>query len=386
MPNLNEALETIDSKFNEFKGDFEALSERLDEFESRANNQQRRPNQGYQVADASAGTEKETDQCKDEIEATKRYLQTGSTAEFEKRGLSISGDSGTKGGAMVVPALSNELDKLLEAYNPLRANCTVVNVESTTYDKLVSTGGTAAARKKELDTRTETAAPNLSKVSIPLYELSAYPMTTNELLSSSSFDVMAWLSEEVASAMATTENQELINGTGSTDGQMQGILTYTQSTDPDSTRTFGELQYTETASATAIAADELISVIYSLAQPYRASAKWYMSTEAIEAARKLKDSNGAYIWRDPIGEGQTPMLGGYEVVEVAALETLAATNVPVFFGDLNKAYHIADNLRHRFIITDQVTKPGWTKVFVSTMSGGGIVDSNAIKLLKMAAA
>jgi HK97 family phage major capsid protein len=80
------------------------------------------------------------------------------------------------------------------------------------------------------------------------------------------------------------------------------------------------------------------------------------------------------------------MLGGYEVVEVAALETLAATNVPVFFGDLNKAYHIADNLRHRFIITDQVTKPGWTKVFVSTMSGGGIVDSNAIKLLKMAAA
>lgn len=354
MPNLNATLETIDTKFNEFKGDFEKLTERLDDFETRARNEQRRPfSKEYQTAIGSGDLET-PEQTRKEIEATKRYLQTGSIAEFEKRGLSITGDSGTKGGAMVVPALSNSLDKLLEAYNPLRANCTVVNVESTTYEKLVSTGGTAALRKKELDARTETTAPNLAKVSIPLYELSAYPMTTNELLSSSSFDIMAWLSEEVASAMATTENQELISGTGSTGGQMQGILTYTQSTDPDSTRTFGHLQYKEAASTTAFTSDELIGVIYSLSQPYRANAKWYMSTEAIEAARKLKDGNGAYIWRDPIGEGQTPMLGGYPVVEVAALETLAAGNVPLFFGDLVKAYHIADNLRHRFIVSDQM--------------------------------
>lgn len=382
MPNLNEVIETIDSKFSDFKGDFEAITKRLDSVEERALAMRRPiPSDGE-----ARTTEQEQTQTRNEINAITHYIRTGSTSEYEKRGLSISGDSGTKGGAMVVPALSAEIDRLLEAYNPLRANCSVVNIESSSYDKLVSVGGTQAVRKKELDARTETTAPNLAKVSIPLYELSAYPMTTNELLSSSSFDVMAWLSEEVAQAMATTENAELISGTGSTDGEMQGILTYPQAATADGVRAFGTLQTTTTASASAFTADELITVIYTLSQPYRANAKWYMSTEAIEAARKLKDSQGSYLWRDGLSSGQAATLAGYEVVEVAALESLAAGNTPLFFGDLAKAYHIADNLRHRFVITDQLTKPGWTKVFVSSMSGGGIVDSNAIKLLKMAAA
>ncbi len=386
MTDINTALSAIDTKFNEFKSHVETLQNQIDSIESRTGDP-RRPRQADSSARAGGGQQvSDAETRQNEIEATAHYLRTGSKAEFESRGLSITGDSGTKGGAMVVPALSNDIDRLLTAYNPIRANCTVVNVESNSYEKLVSTGGTAAARKKELDARTETTAPNLSKVTIPLYELSAYPMTTNELLSSSSFDVTAWLTNEVAEAFSTTENDEFINGTGSTDGQAKGILTYTQATNPDSTRTFGELQYTLAASATAFTADELISVIYTLAQPYRMNAKWYMSTEAIEAARKLKDGNGSYIWRDPIGEGQTPMLGGFPVVEVSALESLAIDNVPVIFGDMKKAYHIADNLRHRFMVTDQITKPGWTKVFVATMSGGGVVDSNAIKLLKMAAA
>lgn len=378
MPNLNEITETLDSKFKEFKGGIEEMHARMDLIEGSLGGDSRRP--------IYSAEEKKPDAELDQREAFSHYIRTGSLDEYKQRGLSITGDSGSKGGQAVIPALSNEIDRLLTAYNPLRANCTVVNVESNTYEKLVSIGGTAAARKKELDTRTETTAPNLSKVSIGLYELSAYPMTTNELLSSSSFDIMGWLRDEIAEAIATTENQELIDGTGASDGEMEGILTYTQSTDPDSTRAFGELQYTETASPTALTGDELISVIYQLAQPYRMNAKWYMSTEAIEAARKLKDSNGSYIWRDPIGEGQSATLGGFEVVEVAALQNLAATNVPIFFGDLAKAYHIADNQRHRFVITDQLTQPGWTKVFFSTMSGGGLVDSNAIKLLRMAAA
>lgn len=376
MPNLNESMEVIEAKFTEFKTDVGALSARLNEIENKA----RRPISGEA---RMAGDE--VNQRAIEIEATKSFIRTGNPAEFEKRGLSIGGDGGSKGGALVVPALSNEIDKLLNAYNPLRSNCTVVNVESNSYEKLVSTGGTAAVRKKELDNRTETTAPNLAKVAIPLFELSAYPMTTNELLSSSSFDVMQWLSEEVAQAIATTENAELISGTGETDGQMKGILTYPQAATADGVRAFGTLQFTQATSAVAITADELITVVYSLSQPYRANAKWYMSTEAIEAARKLKDGNGAYIWRDGLSSGQAATLAGYEVVEVSALQSLAASNVPVFFGDLAKAYHIADNMRHRFIITDQITKPGWTKVFVSTMSGGGVIDSNAIKLFKMGA-
>lgn len=372
---IEQVKEIIEGQFKQLRNEFGELEERIECVELDSVGDSRRPMHDG-VASNSPDSEKQ-------LAATANYLRTGEVDRLEKREISITGPDGS--GVMVVPTLSQTIDRLLKDLNPIRANATVVDVPSNSYEKLVSVGGTQALRKKERDARGVTNTGTLSKVTINLYEMSALPSITNEMLSSTNFDVVGWLNQEVADAIATTENDEFINGTGATDGEAQGILTYPTATTADGVRAFGTLQEVVSGTDGDFDTDNLITVIYALGQAYRANAKWYMSTSAIELARKLKDLQGNYMWNDSIAVGQPPTLAGYPVVEVAGLPAVATDSTPVIFGDMSKAYHIADNQRHRTMIVDRITQPGWTKVFTAMMSGGGLVDSNALKLLTLSA-
>ena len=46
------------------------------------------------------------------------------------------------------------------------------------------------------------------------------------------------------------------------------------------------------ASATAVTADEMIDLFYSLKAPYRKKSVWVLNDSTIKSIRKLKDSNG----------------------------------------------------------------------------------------------
>ncbi|MCA9367675.1 phage major capsid protein [Candidatus Kaiserbacteria bacterium] len=370
--NIDEIAKTIDQKFGDFKNSFEQINSRMNKIENSLPGDSRRP---IGDNDSTSNAEKIEQRA-----AMIEYLRTADKSAYSKRGLQIV-SPGT-GGVTIQPELSSMIDDQLKTLSPFRQYCEVVQIESNSYDKIIGTGGAAASRMQETDSRIETTAPALAKVSIPLAELSALPQVTNELVSSSSFDVLSWLVNQVSEAIALAENNEVINGTGAT-GQMTGVLTATQSTDADSARTFGELQYLASGSAGSFDGDDLISLIYTLAPPYRRNGKFYMSTTAIEAARKLKDGQGQYLWRDPLSENLLPILAGYEVIEVPELPAVATDAVPILFADLKKGYTIADNIRHRTVLADQYTLKGWTKIFYATMSGGKVTDSNAIKLLKL---
>jgi len=51
------------------------------------------------------------------------------------------------------------------------------------------------------------------------------------------------------------------------------------------------------ASATAFTADEIFDLFYSLKAPYRKDAIFLMNDASVKALRKLKDSNGQYLWQ-----------------------------------------------------------------------------------------
>lgn len=51
------------------------------------------------------------------------------------------------------------------------------------------------------------------------------------------------------------------------------------------------------ASATAVTADELMDLYYSLKSPYRKKSVWVLNDSTIKAIRKLKDNNGQYLWQ-----------------------------------------------------------------------------------------
>jgi HK97 family phage major capsid protein len=64
---------------------------------------------------------------------------------------------------------------------------------------------------------------------------------------------------------------------------------------------------------------------------------------------------------------------------------LGAGALPIAFGNFRRAYLITDRTGMT-MIRDNVTKPGWTKFYFSKRTGGALIDSNAVKFLKMAAA
>jgi HK97 family phage major capsid protein len=64
---------------------------------------------------------------------------------------------------------------------------------------------------------------------------------------------------------------------------------------------------------------------------------------------------------------------------------IALDALPIAFGNFRRGYLVVDRIGMT-MVRDNVTQPGWTKFYFAKRVGGAVIDSNAIKFLKMAAA
>lgn len=318
---------------------------------------------------AITGTKDETLNDKPTNTELRNFVMTG-----ESR--SLSAGVAADGGYTVVPALDKTIYTLLRDQSVFRQNATVNTISTKTFEKLVSVGGTSSAWADEGDDRNETDGSKLEKVTWSLNSLYAYPMTTQELLDWSDFDVAGWITSEVAVESGEKEEAAFWNGDGVK--KPKGLLTYTKSTQDDGARSFGTVQEIETAAVDTIDGDDLITFTHKLKRAYRANAKFYMNDATQEKIRKLKDSDGNYLWRAGITEGQPNSL--------LAKSVETAEELPddyIVYGDLARAYFVTDHTSGVRMLRDNVTKPGFVKMFTTRYVGGGLVDSNAIKFLKV---
>lgn len=67
------------------------------------------------------------------------------------------------------------------------------------------------------------------------------------------------------------------------------------------------------ASATAITADEVIDLFYSLKAPYRKNAVWLLNDATVKQNRKIKDSTGQYLWQPSLVAGTPDTIPGRPV-------------------------------------------------------------------------
>jgi HK97 family phage major capsid protein len=299
------------------------------------------------------------------------FVQTG-----DQR--SLSSGVNADGGHTVIPAIDKEITKVLKETSVFRQNATVKAISTEKYEKLVSVGGTSAEWADETDSRDETATSQLEKVTIPVHSLFSFPKTTQELLDWSDFDVAGWLSSETAEETGLKEEAALWNGDGSK--KPKGLMTYPVAATADSVRAFGTIQEIETSGSGSINTDDLIVLSHTLKNAYRPGAKFFMNDATQEGLRKLKSTDGDYIWRMGITEGQSNVLLG-KAIETA--EELA--DGYIVYGDLAKAYTVVDHTSGTRMIRDNITLPGWVKMLTTRYVGGGLIDSNAVKFLKVAA-
>lgn len=307
------------------------------------------------------------------------YLRQGRDAELK----SIVGTIAADGGF----AVPREIDALIQAQlkkmSPIRALAQVVQTGTAGYRKLVTTGSSASGWVSETAARPETATPKFAEIVPPSGELYANPAASQAMLDDAGFDLEAWLANEIAMEFARAEGLAFISGTGT--NQPRGFLNGTTVTTGDATRAFGTLQHVVSGNATGFdTAPELklIDLVHALKPGHRQGAAFVMNSTTMAAIRKLKDADGSFLWQPGLTEGQPNRLLGYPVVEAEDMPDIAANALPVAFGNFKAGYLIAERSATA-ILRDPYTNKPYVHFYATKRIGGQVLDSDAIKLLKI---
>ncbi|MDN6632330.1 MAG: phage major capsid protein [Enterobacterales bacterium] len=363
----NRSLTDEESKqFDEVKTQAESLNTEIQRFEDLADAERKQ---------AEKTPEDKSNRSKVTNDELRTYIMTGDTR-------SLSTGVPADGGYTVIPDLDKQIMRQLSDDSEMRQICTVKTTSSNEFKKLVSVGGAEVAHGEEGKARGETATPKLEEVSIKLFPVYAYPKTTQEILDFSDVDIMGWLTEEIADTFTETEELDLVSGDGSK--KSKGFLAYPRAATADKTRPFGTLEKMDAAGA-APTADELIDLLFKLKKKYRKNAVWVMNSNTAAALQKLKNGNGDYIWRDGLQKGDPDMLLGKPVHYLENMPDAAAGQPVLAVGDFKRGYFIVDHTTGTRTRPDNITEPCVYKVHTDKYLGGGLVESNAIKVLEIKA-
>ena len=282
----------------------------------------------------------------------------------------LSEGTDSEGGYLCPTEFEKQIVDALKEENVMRKLCKIITTDNERKIPVAASHSTAEWTAENAD-YTE-SDPSFTQKTIDAYKLTDLVKVSIELLQDSMFDLEDYIGREFAYAFGAAEEEAFCVGTGS--GQPTGLFTANG----------GEVGVTA-ASSTAVTADELISLIYSLKSPYRKKAKFLMNDETVAAIRKLKDGNGVYLWQPALQQGQPDKLMGYELYTSPYVPTMAAGAYAIAFGDFQN-YWIADRagrtvqrLNELYSTKGQIGYVGTERV------DGKIILPEGIQLLKMKA-
>ena len=300
----------------------------------------------------------------------------------ERKALSVG--SNPDGGYTVHPDMSGSMSKKIFDTSAMRAYASIQVIGTDSLEGVYDDDEVASGWVSETGGRAATATAQIGVWRIPVHELYAFPQITQKLLDDSAWSMENWMTEKMSLKMGRDEATAFVTGDGV--GKPRGFTTYT-----DGTSIREQVEQIDTGvngdfPAAPDGGDVLITALYSLKSSYRANASWFMNRSTMAATRKEKDSNGAYIWQPGIAAGQPATLLGYPVApafeDMATYSTTGALAIAV--GDMRSAYQIVERQGIR-ILRDNVTNKPYVGLYGVRRVGGGLINGEAIKLIKFAA-
>lgn len=324
-------------------------------------------------ADRTGGEgEKESAEAKAYKAAFLQYVRKGDQAVLDTKALSVGSDP--DGGYTVTPFMSNTIVKAVQEFSPIRGLAAVQTISTDALEFLDDPNTLTSGWTGETTAITETNTPQIGKRNIPTHEMYAQPKATQKLLDDSFVNIEQWLSDKIAESFAIREATAFVSGNGV--GQPRGFLTYTAGT------SWGQIQQVVTGSAAAVAADGMLSLLYSLKEAYAAGASFVANRATVASIRKLKESTtNAYIWQPGLQAGQPDLLLGKPIIQATDMPVEAANALVVAYANWKQAYQIVDRVGIR-ILRDPYTEKPFIKFYATKRVGGDVANYEAIKLLK----
>ncbi len=299
--------------------------------------------------------------------------------EMESKSLSSAVNS--DGGYLVDPQTAETIKSVLNSTASIRSIASVVNVEANSFDVLIDHTDVGAGWADENSAAAETGTPAIDRISIPLHELSALPKASQRLLDDSAFDVESWLAGRIADKFARAEAAAFINGDGV--DKPKGILTH--GTMADDSWAWGRLGYVPTGIDGGVDADAIVDVVYALGAQYRVNGTFVMNSKTAGLIRKLKDSDGRFLWSDGLAAGEPARLMGYPVLIAEDMPDAATDSFSIAFGDFQAGYTIAERPDLR-VLRDPFSAKPHVLFYATKRVGGDVSDFAAIKLVKFGTA
>ena len=298
----------------------------------------------------------------------------------ERKALSVGTDP--DGGYVVNPDLSGRIVMKVFETSPMRAYASIQVISSDALEGLFDLNEASSGWVGETDSRGETNTPQLGKWRIPAHELYAKPKATQKLLDDASINMEAWLASKVSEKFARDEANAFVVGNGV--NKPRGFLTYSSGTTLPGTIERFDTGVNGAFAAAPNGGDVLINALYGLKQQYRANATWFMNRATLKLTRKLKDSDGAYLWSPGIAAGQPASLLGYPVASFEDMPDPATDSLSIAVGDMREAYQIVDRLGIRTLRDPYSAKP-YVEFYTTKRVGGDVVNFEAIKLIEFTA-
>lgn len=308
--------------------------------------------------------------------AFRSYLRKGMDAgleAFQAKALSVGSDS--DGGYLVTTAMSSRIVQAVFETSPMRQLASIESISTDALDLIDDHSSAVAGWTTETGAVSETGSPTLAKRNIPTHELYAQPKATQKLVDDSAIDIEAWLSAKIADIFARMQNTAFISGNGV--GQPRGILTYAAGT------SWGQIQQVNSGTNGQVTSDALINLFYALKDAYARRASFLMNRSVVQQVRLLKQATtNQYMWQPGLAAGAPDTLMGVPVHMASDMPTASTGSLSVAVGDFKSAYQIVDRLGIR-ILRDPYTEKPFVKFYATARVGGDVVNSEAIKLMKL---
>ena len=225
----------------------------------------------------------------------------------------------TDGGYLVPEEYDNRLIDVLDEENIMRKLGT--RITTSGEHKINNAATKPAAAWIEEGGALQFGEATFGQVLLDAHKLHVAIKITEELLYDNAFNLESYIVNAFGKAIANAEEDAFLNGDGS--GKPLGLFAVSGG---------GSIA----SSVAAPKADDLISLVYALKRPYRKNAAFIINDKNIAVLRKLKDSNGAYMWQPSTQAGEPDKFLGYNLYT-----SQFAPETAIAFGDYSY-YNIGD--------------------------------------------
>lgn len=272
------------------------------------------------------------------------------------------------GGYLAPDEFERRIIKGLEEQGVMRSLATKISTSSGDRKIPMLTGRTTADWTDEEEAYHETDM-KFGMVTLGAHKMTALTKVSEELLYDSAFDIEGLLAEDYARAVSELEEDSFLNGDGV--GKPTGLLT-------------GVTEGVTLTSATAITFDDMFDLYYSLKSPYRGRAVWLLNDQSVKLLRKLQDGNKQYIWQPAVTAGAPDTILGRPVYTSPFVPAATSGNKAVVFGDIARAYIIADRQRRSMRrLNELYATTGQVGFITMERVDGKLVLPEAVKVMTM---